>query len=163
MQMNRTEPSRISGMGGKLLLSLLIFLTAAGAGISQLGGDSHGDVARVLALETLWNQAEVNRDVHALTQLISESLVFVDTDGSLRGKTEFLKNVANTEEHIQEIRNESVTTHVYPNTVIVNGIFSEKGTVKGKAYSRRARFTDTWVSVGGSWFCAASQSTPIEK
>lgn len=51
----------------------------------------------------------------------------------------------------------------YQNTVVVSGTYVEKGTVNGKPYSRRGRFTDTWIKQGASWYCAASQSTLIQK
>jgi len=52
--------------------------------------------------------------------------------------------------------------YVYGTTGIVSGIYRETGTTKGKAYTRRARFTDTWVKRDGKWKCVASQSTMIQ-
>src|SRR5205823_7521368 len=123
----------------------------------------NGDGARVLALETLWNQAEVDQDVSALSNLLAENFIFVDIDGSLSKKAEFLASVKNRQEHIDTIGNDSMATYVYNGAVIVSGTYREKGTLNGKAYVHRGRFTDTWVRQGSSWECVASQSTLIQR
>jgi len=56
-----------------------------------------------------------------------------------------------------------MTAHVYGDAAVVTGIYREKGISKGKAYSRRGRFTDTWVKENGTWMCVASQSTLMSK
>jgi hypothetical protein len=138
------------------LLSVTATLTA------QEHGETSGDAARVMALETLWKQAELDKDVRALSQLVPETFVYVDIGGSLRTKAEFLESVKSGPEHPTEIRNESLVAHAYANTVVVTGVYREKGTIGGKHYSRRGRFTDTWIQTNGAWLCVASQSTLTE-
>jgi hypothetical protein len=53
--------------------------------------------------------------------------------------------------------------HVYGDTIIIIGIYHEKGTLSGKPYVHRARFTDTWIRQGTSWICVASQETYIQQ
>jgi len=130
------------------------------------GQERAGDevAAKVLSLEQLWNQAEVEKDVHSLSQLLTENFIFVDIDGSfVKSKGEFLNSVANRAEHVDSIRGESMLTQLHGDTVIVTGIYHEKGTLNGKPYARHGRFTDTWVKEGSAWLCAASQSTLIQK
>jgi hypothetical protein len=78
-------------------------------------------------------------------------------------KSEFLASVANPSLHPEQIINESVTVHSYGSSAIVTGIDREKGVSNGKRYSRRGRFTDTWVSQNGIWQCVASQSTMMSR
>ena len=125
---------------------------------AQARSDEEG---RVLALETAWNKAEESKDAKALEQLLAPTLVYIDYDGSLQSKTEFLDSVKAEGLQPAQITNESMTAHVYGDSAVVTGVYREKGTNKGKAYSRRGRFTDTWVKVSGSWECVASQSTLI--
>lgn len=121
-------------------------------------------IAKIHSLEQLWNQAEVQKDVHSLSQLLSDNFMYVDIDGSLiKSKAEFLGSVTNRAEHIESIRGESMTTEVHGDTVIVTGTYHEKGTLNGKPYYHHGRFTDTWVKEGSAWLCAASQSTLIQK
>ena len=115
-----------------------------------------------MALETLWNQAEVDRDVRALDQLVPATFIHVDIDGNLSNKAEFLDHMKNDPEKPSELRNESMVAHANGNTIVVTGVYREKGTVGDKHFTRRARFTDTCIKVGSSWQCVASQSL-IEK
>jgi len=121
------------------------------------------DEGRILALETAWNHAEQNKDVAALDQLLSSTLVYTDYDGSLQNKAEYLAAAKSESLHPEQITNEEVTAHMYGDAAVVTGIYREKGISKGKPYSRRGRFTDTWVKEKGTWLCVASQSTLISK
>lgn len=121
------------------------------------------DEGRILALETAWNHAEQNKDVAALDQLLSGTMVYIDYDGSFQSKAEFLATVKAESLHPEQIVNEEMTPHIYGDAAVITGIYREKGISKGKPYSRRGRFTDTWVKENGTWVCVASQSTLIIK
>jgi ketosteroid isomerase-like protein len=162
-QMKASERLRQQTVLGRIPLVLLILLIAAGAAISQEDKGMHEEAARVMALEVLWSQAEVNHDTKALGQMLTDTMVYVDVDGSVRNKQEFLDFIASGGETMESLKNETMVAHVYGNTVVVSGIYLEKGKNKGKPYTRRGRFTDTWVKVNGAWLCAASHSTLVEK
>jgi ketosteroid isomerase-like protein len=119
------------------------------------------DEGRVLALETAWNHAEQNKDVAALDQLLAPQLGYVDYDGSIATKQEYLANVKKEGLEQEQIVNEEQNVHIFGNCAVATGIYREKGMNKGKAYNRRGRFTDTWVKVNDTWQCVASQSTLI--
>ena len=121
------------------------------------------DEGRILALETAWNRAEQNKDVAALDQLLATTMVYIDYDGSLQSKAEYLAAAKSESLHPEQITNDETTAHVYGDAAVVTGIYREKGIFKRKPYSRRGRFTDTWVKVSGTWLCVASQSTLISK
>ena len=120
------------------------------------------DEGRILALETAWNHAEQTKDVAALDQLLSPQLVYIDYDGSFSSKQEFLAAVKGEGLSPEQIINEQQSAHVFGDCAVVTGVYREKGVNKGKPYSRRGRFTDTWVKVSGTWQCVASQSTLIQ-
>lgn len=142
----------------KLLLAVLLLITAAHA-----QDKSADDAGRIMALETLWNQAELRQDVHAVEHLLADRFIYIDIDGSSQSKTEFLGSIKNRLEHIDLIGLEpgSIKVYVYENSAIASGIYREKGTLHGQKYSRRGRFTDTWIKQGSAWECVASQSTVI--
>jgi ketosteroid isomerase-like protein len=127
--------------------------------LAQNGSDQEAEQTRILALENAWNRAEQNKDAQALDGLLADSLVYIDYDGSLMDKSQFMASVKQPSLHPQQIVNETMTAHIYGNSAIVTGVYREKGTNKGKPYLRRGRFTDTWVSLNGKWACVASQST----
>ena len=159
-QTGQCDRRQARAFGLLLLASFMLFGACSEA--QEASGDEALS-AKVRSLETLWNQAEVNKDTQSLDHLLADSFIFVDVDGSLRDKPQFLISVTDRAENITSIRNESMLDWVYENAVIVTGTYEEKGTSKGKPYSHHGRFTDTWVKRGSGWLCAASQSTLIQK
>jgi|ERR1700687_3773190 ketosteroid isomerase-like protein len=138
-------------------LCFTMFLLA----FAQERAKTSDEEGRILALETAWNHAEESKDAAALDQLLASSLAYIDYDGSLMNKGEFLASIKQESLHPTQITNEGMTAQVYGEAAVVTGIYREKGTLKGKAYQRRGRFTDTWVKQKGTWQCVASQSTLI--
>jgi ketosteroid isomerase-like protein len=117
----------------------------------------------LLALESAWNHAEQSKDAAALNQLLGESLVYVDYDGTLLNKKEFLEATLHNDVQQEQINNDGMTVHLYGNAAVVTGVYRDKGVEKGKPFQRHGRFTDTWVNQSGVWQCVASQSTLISR
>lgn len=118
--------------------------------------------SRIIAMEKAWNQAYKFRDRKALGEILSDSIVLVNDDGSLQSKSTFLSSVdAAKPSDQQQAQPESIAVHVFGDVAIATGIFREKGVENGKAYDRRNRFVDTWVSKNGTWVCVAASATPI--
>jgi ketosteroid isomerase-like protein len=130
---------------------------------AQENPETAADASRVMALETLWNQAEVSRDAPALTQLIPDTFFSIDSGGSIRTQEEFLEYLKSSPDHPTEIKNESLVAHTYGNTVVVTGVYHKKGTNAGKHFAERGRFTHTWIQLKGAWLCVARQSTLADK
>ncbi len=142
----------------RVLLSVLLLLVTLPLRAQEL---AHPDAeqSRILALENAWNQAEEHKDVNALESLLDPSLVYIDYDGSFMNKAQFIASVKEPTLHPEQIVNESMTAHVYGDSAGVTGGSRQTGERGGTPYSRRGRFTDTWVYTRGSWVCVASQST----
>lgn len=147
---------------GKLcaVFFLLLLLVAA-----QAQDSATADAGRVMSLEIIWNQAEQQQDTKALENLLGDRFIFVDVDGSIQEKADFLESIKNRAEHIDAIGVEpgSAQVYVYGDSAVANGIYREKGTLLGKPYSHRGRFTDTWIKQGSAWVCVASQATLIRR
>ena len=92
-----------------------------------------------------------------------QQILYVDYDGSLMNKAQFLDSVKAPSLHPEQIVNESMTAQTYGKTAIVTGVYREKGKVARKAYLRRGRFIDTWINQDGTWRCVTSQSTLISR
>jgi len=144
-------------MSAFLALFLLIGLLPAAAG--QAPAQLDPEQTKILALENAWNQAEEHKDIKALDRLLDASLVYVDYDGSIMDKAQFMSSIKAPALHPEQIVNESMTAHVYGDSAVVTGVYREKGEKSGKPYLRHGRFTDTWVFQRGTWTCVASQST----
>jgi len=140
------------GIFGSLLVMLLL--------CSQLQLFAQtSDTARVLSLENAWNEAESHRDVKALAGLLAPTFVYTDADGVFEDRAQFLVGVP--EVTSTQIVNEGMKAESYGNAIVVTGSYREQGIEKGKPYTRRGRFTDTWVQQNGQWLCVASQETLI--
>ncbi len=134
----------------------------AALGIAKQQAKPRGEEGRIIALESAWDQAEQNRDVNALANLLADNLVYVDYDGSLSNKQQFLASIKSGDVTAEQINNEGVSVRLYNNNVAVStGIYRDKGIQKGKPFQRRGRFINVWLNQNGKWECIASQSTLI--
>jgi hypothetical protein len=128
--------------------------------VVPLSAQDSGKV-RVLALETAWNEAESHRDSKALDGLLAPTFAYTDADGSFMDKQQFLSSIRSGSS--SQIANEGMKAESYGNVIVVTGSYREQGTEKGKSYTHRGRFTDTWIEKDGQWLCVASQETLISQ
>jgi hypothetical protein len=136
------------------------FLLLAASAVA-IGQNPDAEKSKIMALENAWNLAEQHQDVKALDELLSSNLVYIDYDGVVQNKEQFLANARRPSLHPEQIVNESTTVYMYGAAAVVTGTYREKGVDKGRAYLRHGRFTDTWIYGNGAWQCVASQSTLI--
>jgi ketosteroid isomerase-like protein len=148
---------RALSIGGLLALLCAVLV------IAQDSPKQGAEEGHLLALESAWNHAEQSKDAAALNQLLGESLSYVDYDGTLLNKKEFLQNTLHNNVTQEQINNDGMSVHVYGNAAVVTGVYRDKGVDQGKPFQRRGRFTDTWVNENGAWRCVASQSTLIAR
>lgn len=129
-----------------------------------MAAQNYGDSAvrsNILALEYAWDQAQERGDIKALSAIFDNALVFVDFDGKILTKTEYLARVKSDSSYLQQIVTESMSVQVFGNTAIVVGTYRAKGVEDGRPYLRRRRFVDTWMLMGEHWVCVAAEATPI--
>jgi ketosteroid isomerase-like protein len=119
------------------------------------------DQARILGLENAWARAVKQKDISALQMMLVPELVYVDYDGTLMNKAEYLSRVQSPNLRPQRIVNESVSVRIYGAAAVASGVYRENGEKDGKPYVLRERFTDTWVRRDESWMCVSSDSTLI--
>jgi ketosteroid isomerase-like protein len=140
-------------------ISFSLAFVLAGSALAQ---DNSSVESKIVAMEKAWNQAYKFRDKKALSEILHDSIVLVNDDGSLQSKKVFLSSVdAAKQSDQQQAEPESIAVHVFGDVAIASGIFREKGVENGNSYVRRNRFVDTWVNNGGSWVCVAASATPV--
>jgi len=110
-----------------------------------------------MAMETLWNRAELNNDGAAVELLLADDFVMTTAEGTLYSKAQIVASVKDTSYRPEILQSTDMVVHSYGSTAIVTGAYYEKGMDKGKPWERRGRFTDTWILIKGRWQCAASQ------
>jgi len=146
----------------KLLTVPLAALAVCAALFAQNKPAPSGDEIQIRQLERAWNEAEARHDPAAVTNIVADTLTYIDFDGSIMNKAEYIQDVTKTSYQADHLYDEGLTVTVYGNAAVVVGIYRETGTSKGKSYTHRVRFTDTWIKQNGVWRCAASQSTLIQ-
>ena len=141
----------------KVCVVLALMILAGYAQVSSFDSEK----ARVLSLENAWNEAEKHKDGKAIDGLLAPTFAYTDSDGTFMNKQQYLASITEAGYRPDQIVNDAMNVQAYEHAAVVTGTYREKGTEKGKAYSRRGRFTDMWVQEKGGWLCAASHETLI--
>jgi len=141
-----------------ILLLALVFLP-----FSQNISRAQGDETKIIALENLWNQMQINHDADAMGSMLDGDFVLTDYDGTVFNKGKFLATIRDKSTQLTVEVSENMKLYRHGDTVIVIGSTREKGTEKGKPFSHLGRFTDTWIKKDGQWLCIASQLSLIGK
>jgi ketosteroid isomerase-like protein len=114
------------------------------------------DSSKIIAMENLWNRAEMNNDAPAVRLLLADDFVMTVAEGTLYNKAQMIASVADKSYRPVALQSTGMAVHYYGNTAVVTGAYYEKGVDKGKSWARRGRFTDTWMNLDGRWQCIAS-------
>jgi ketosteroid isomerase-like protein len=121
------------------------------------------DESRILALENAWNQAQLHHDAAALEDLLPNTFIYTDYDGTVMNKEQFLADLKDPSYQASLVANEDVRVFTYNGAAIVVGTYHTKGKYKGRPFEHWGRFTDTWVFENGLWQCVASHTTLVKK
>lgn len=147
-------------MGAKrLIVAIVCLLTACVRGQSASDRDAG---SKIRTLETVWNLAEEKGDVAALDLIFDSSMMYIDEDGSLLTKAQFLKRVAKESGTDGErLVTPTMSVKIYGETAVVMGSYRVTRIREGKQYQRTGRFIDTWAFKNGEWRCVVAQATPV--
>jgi ketosteroid isomerase-like protein len=133
----------------------------------QVGAQGEGKIAgdqnHIVALENAWNQPVHAKDTIALKLLLAPELVYVDYDGKVMDKNQYLASVQSPTPQPARIVSEGMNVQLYGAVAMVHGVYRESGSRNGKPYTLRERFTDAWIRRDGTWMCFSSHSTFIEQ
>jgi hypothetical protein len=121
------------------------------------------EAAKLVALERMWNQAQVIRDAAAVASMIGDNFINTEWDGEVSDRGKFLADFADPKFQPSLMNIQDVKVEMYAATAIVTGAYHTKGTYGGKPYEHFGRFTDTWVFQDGKWLCVASHTSLLKK
>ena len=109
--------------------------------------------------EQQWAAAAKANDATTVASLLSEIFVEVDSDGTLRSRSEVLERLKHDQWQVNEVGDVKVVVH--GGTAIATGTWRGKGTLaNGKVVDAHERWLDTWMK-NGKWQCVASASAPL--
>jgi len=121
------------------------------------------DAANIIALERMWNQAQVSLDAKAIASMSGDRFINTEYDGEVSNRGKFLADFADPKFKPGLMNIDNVKVEMYPNTAIVTGNYHVKGVYASKPYEHFGRFTDTWILEDGKWLCVASHSSLVKK
>ena len=142
--------------------ALCCLLLALGS-VALAAQDADPREGKIVVLERLWNEAQVNRDSAALDALVAERFVNTEYDGEVSDKTRFLSDIRDPQFKPTSAAIQDVKVTFFGDTAIVIGVYHTKGTYQGKPYDHVGRFTDTWIQQAGKWQCVASHTSLMKK
>jgi ketosteroid isomerase-like protein len=119
--------------------------------------------SKLLILERMWNEAQVNRDSAALDALVASRFVNTEWDGEVSDKQHFLADIKDPLFKPSLLTIQDVKMNFFGDTAVVTGTYHAQGTYQSKTYDHMGRFTDTWVFDIGKWQCVASHTSLIRK
>jgi len=141
----------------------LFLLTIGLAGCAAAQKVDHAQESKLLVLEHLWNEAQVNRDAPVLDALVGDRFTNTEYDGEVSNKKKFLAEIKDPQFKPASMNVDGLKVTFYQDTAIVTGDYHAKGSYMGKPYDHSGRFTDTWVFENGKWVCVASHSSLQKK
>jgi hypothetical protein len=141
---------------------LLLAVFSIGQATAQKSRDDSQET-KLLVMEHLWNEAQVNRDSRALDGLIGSAFVNTEWDGEISDKSKFLADIKDPQFKPTSLTIQDLKVSMYADSAVVVGIYHTKGTYQAKPYEHWGRFTDTWVFIEGRWQCVASHTSLLKK
>jgi ketosteroid isomerase-like protein len=141
---------------------LLLAIAAAGPASAQKSKDDSQET-KLLIMEHLWNEAQVNRDARVLDAMLGNEFVNTEYDSEVSDKAKFLADIKDPQFKPTILTIQDVKVSMYADTAVVVGIYHTKGTYQAKPYEHWGRFTDTWIYAQGRWQCVASHTSLLKK
>jgi ketosteroid isomerase-like protein len=150
---------------GQAMIRHMIFcLALAGVTLAQNSRPiPESQEGKLLALENMWNQAQLHRDAGALEALIADRFVNTEYDGEVSDRHQFLSDIKDPQFKPTAVSLQDMKVILYRETAVVTGVYRSKGSFDGKPYDHTGRFTDTWILENGRWECVASHTSLFKK
>jgi ketosteroid isomerase-like protein len=156
--MRRTSKAMLRTTCCCLLLALISLSQAA----AQKSKDDSQET-KLLIMEHLWNEAQVNRDAGVLDAMIGSQFINTEYDGEVSDKAKFLADIKDPQFKPTSLTIQDVKVNMYADAAVVVGIYHTKGMYQNKPYEHFGRFTDTWIYSEGRWQCVASHTSLLKK
>jgi len=119
--------------------------------------------SKVLGLEAKWNEAYKRGDIATMNSLLADEFIITVEDGRTFSKAGYIAQTGGGTTLVEVSEMSDLKVRIHGNTAVVTGAYHEKGTIKGKPYEYRDRFTDVWMLIDGRWQVIASHySIPVQ-
>jgi ketosteroid isomerase-like protein len=102
---------------------------------------AQGDETKIIALENLWNQMQLQHDADAMGKLLDDDFVFTDYDGTVMTKAQFIESIRDKSYQLSIEASENMKLHRHGDTVVVIGATHD---------TRRVRLRGNPISTKGA-------------
>ena len=112
-------------------------------------------VQALLRLEDDWALGLTRRDAVLFRRLLADGFVYTEDDRTV-DRDAVLRDIVAGPDTVEAAHNEDMKVHRFGTTAIVTGWLVVGGHGSQGPFSRRYRFTDTWVRRGARWQIVAA-------
>ena len=147
--------SRSCSLRRILCLSVAVLLAA-----SANATEAPSDEEQIRKLEDDWVRALERHNREGLNKIVAPGLIFIEPDGTLKNRAEYLANRSSNEAYETEsFQNDQVKVKVFGNFALASGLatITERG--DGKRCRFSLRWKEFWRKEAGTWQVLASQAT----
>lgn len=116
----------------------------------------------VLKLLDNWVDALKRSDMTALTRIMADDFVLLESSGKLLNREQDLEAIKSGDLTFQSLATDDVKVFVYGETAVVTGHGVYQITYKGKSSTIRERFFDVYQKRKGQWRVIASRPMPSQ-
>ena len=143
----------------RALLTLSVFSVACVNAVATADADAPpGDLA--LAVRE-YDVATTNNDVAALSQLIAEDYMLVNSDSSVENRAQYLADFHLPGFHIEPYTMEEPMLRAWDHFALTGGLLPLTWVQEGARHQRRLRIVHAWMKVEGRWQIVYTQITRI--
>ncbi len=142
----------------KIAILAVLFAVLA---ITSCAGVPVSEEQQILKLESDWARALETRDRQLLEQIVAKDFTFIEPDGSIRTRDEYLADRSSDIADIESIELSEMKVDVYGNSALASGVGTFTERRAGKRYRFSLRWKELWLKQDGRWQVLAGQATPI--
>jgi ketosteroid isomerase-like protein len=136
---------------------MLVALSAAPLLAQKKMKEAKPGSVELIRLENRWADAMVTRDRAFFDKYVAPKFVYTENDKLIQ-RDEMLNDLVTGTDTVTAAHNEAMEVHEYGAvTAAVTGWLVVEGRSKGAPFTRRYRFTDTWVKRKAGWQIVAAQ------
>ena len=142
-------------------MTIIALLIAASVGVAfqPRVPSSEALPADLAAAVKRFDDGQIHNDVSALTQLLDDDYVLVNSDASVENKAQFLADFDLPGFKIEPYVMKETVERVWQGAAVVEGLVHLHWTQDGTRHSRRLRIAHVWAKRDGSWKLCYTQVT----
>ena len=129
--------------------------------LTSYAAEPISDEKQILKLEEDWARALETRDRQLLEQIVARDFTFIEPDGSMKNRDEYLADRSSEIADIESIEPSEIKVIVYGTSALASGVgkFTERRA--GNRYRFSLRWKELWLKRDGKWQVLAGQATPL--